>query len=238
MDETKTMTKKELKVLRRMERSQQETGGGDTMKWIIMAVGSILFLAFFVFIVILIKQSKNKPVVISQAGWVRGKKDAKTTLVEFGDFQCPACRTAEPLVRQAMVDFDGKIKFNFKHFPLISVHPNGMLAARAAEAAGVQNKFWEMHDWLYDNQDLWSGLSGSEAKQKLIDAAVELKLKADQFKKDIDSKAVSDKINETQSEAITLGVNSTPTFYLNNKKIETNPQNYGEFKKLIQDSLK
>lgn len=232
------MTKKELKALRRMERLQQNQSGQDMTKWIIMAVGSILFLAAFAFLVISIKQSKNKPIEISSAGWIRGSESAKTTLVEFSDLQCPACRAAAPLIKQALVDFDGKIKLLFKHFPLTSVHANSMLAARAAEAAGAQDKFWEMHDWLNDNQDSWSSLQPVDAIKKMIEAAESLELDTDKFAEDIDSKALSDKINETQSEGINLGVNSTPTFYINNKKIEKNPQNYDEFKKLIQDSLK
>ena len=235
------MTKREIKAMRRMEkyeRTRQGSNSSNLTKWIIIALGSALFLAFFGFVIILIKQSKNKPVEISSAGWVRGSKDAKTTLVEYGDFQCPACRAAEPFIRSAMKDFDGRLKFVFKHFPLTSIHPNAMLAARAAEAAGRQNKFFEMHDWLYDNQDSWAGLSGADARAKMNDAAKALKLDTDQFTKDMDSREIADKISANQSEGINLGVNSTPTFYLDNKKIDNNPQNYDDFKKLISEEVK
>lgn len=240
MDETRPMTKRELKALRKMEgyERQRQGSGSDLIKWVIIALGSALFLAFFAFVVILIKQSKNKPVEISSAGWVRGSKDAKTTLVEYGDFQCPACRAAEPFIRSAMKDFDGKIKLQFKHFPLTSIHPNAMLAARAAEAAGVQDKFWEMHDWLYDNQDSWAPLSGADAKIKLIDAAKKLKLDSDKFTEDLDNSTLSNKISSMENEAINIGVNATPTFYINNKKVENNPTSYEEFKRIIQRAIK
>ncbi len=243
MDETRLpagrqgpMTKRELKTLRKMEKyeSVRQGSGSNLVKWAIIALGSLLFLAFFGFIIFSIKQSKNKPVEISSTGWIRGSENAKTTLVEFGDFQCPACRAAEPFVRQALHDFDGKIKLHFKHFPLTSIHSNAMLAARAAEAAGVQGKFWQMHDWLYDNQDLWAPLNGSEARQKMIDVAKKLKVDSDKFTEDLDNSTISDKIAAMQNEAINIGVNATPTFYINNKKVESNPASYEEFKQLIQ----
>lgn len=234
------MTKKEMKALRRMEKFEREkrSGSSSMAKWIILAVGAVLFIAAFGFIVFSIKQQKNKPVEISSSGWVRGNPEAKTVLVEYGDFQCPACRAYESIVESAMKDFNGKIKLVFKEFPLLSVHPNGMLGARAAEAAGAQGKFWEMHDWLYQNQDSWSLLSGNDARTKIIEGAKGLKLNTDQLQKDMDKKETTDKIMAQENEGIALGVNATPTFFLNNKKIDNNPQNYGDFKKLIQSSLK
>lgn len=215
-----------------------DKNSGSSAKWIIIIVGSLIFLAFFGFIIYSIKQSKNKPVVLSSAGWVRGSKNAKVKLTEFGDFQCPACRAYEPIVRKISKDFDGKLNLTFKHFPLTSIHKNALLGARAAEAAGAQGKFWEMHDWLYDNQVVWGELPAADAKAKILAAAEKLKLDMDKFKKDIDAKTIEDKILTSQSEGIDLGIVATPTFYLDGKKLDPTPQNYEEFKKVIEAELK
>lgn len=239
MAENNQMTKKELKVLRKLERMEQEKqgGGSNTTKWIVFAVGAALFLAFFAFVVILIKQSKSKPVEISTSGWIRGKPDAKVTLIEYGDFQCPACKAAEPLVRQAQSEFKDDLKFVFKHFPLTSIHPNAVLGARAAEAAGIQGKFWEMHDWLYDYQEMWSALPAVEALAKIKEQANALDLDVEKFGKDMDDPTVLAKITAEQNEGIEIGVNATPTFYLNGKKIDGSERNYEEFKKVISEEI-
>ena len=240
MDEERPMTKKEKKDLRHLEKLAGKSGGksSDKMRWIIITVGSIIFIAFFAVIIYLIKQNQNKPVVLSaSSGFVRGSAHAKATLVEFGDLQCPACRVYEPFVRQLMKDFNGKLKLVYKNFPLTSVHPNAMLAARAAVAAGEQGKFWQMHDWLYDNQDSWAGLSSPDARSKMLEEAKNLGLNIDQFNKDLDSKKTIDTITATQNEGINLGVAGTPTFFLNSKKLD-NPQSYDEFKMILQNAVK
>ncbi len=239
MDQNRPMTKRERQEARRLEKIAQgaATAGSDTAKWLILGVGVAIFLIFFGFLIFSIKQSKNKPVKISSAGFVRGASSASATLVEYGDLQCPACKVYEPFVRQALKDFDGKLKLIYKNFPLTSVHPNAMLAAKAAVAAGNQGKFYLMHDWLYDNQDSWAPLSASDAKAKMVAAAKSMNLAMDQFNRDIDSSETEAKIAATQSEGISVGVASTPTFFLNNKKVENNPVTYGDFKKLIQANL-
>src|SRR5688572_15470916 len=102
---------------------------GSSTQLIIIAAASLIFLAFFAFIVISIKQSKNKPVELSNSGWVKGSENAKVKITEFGDLQCPACKAYEPIVRQISKDYEGKVQLVFKHFPLTSMHPNAMLAA-------------------------------------------------------------------------------------------------------------
>lgn len=236
MDENRQMTKDERKAARRLEKLDREKSGSSDsrMKAIILTIGSIIFIACFVFLIVLIKQDQNKPVVLSSDGWVRGS--GTVTLTEFGDFQCPACKAYEPIVRNLSKDFKGKMKLQFKHFPLISVHPNALLAARAAEAAGVQNKFWEMHDMLYDTQETWSSLTNTEATNKFESFAKELGLDAAKFKKDLASVALQEKIGNMQNEGVEIGVNATPTFFLNNKKLET-PTDYEAFKKVIQEEI-
>ncbi len=238
------MTKKELKELRRMEKQERErtgnTGGGssDLTKWLILGIGGALFLAAFSFIIFSIKQSKNKPVILSSVGYERGEKNAKVTLVEFGDLQCPACKAYEPIVEKTLSDFKGRVKLVYKHFPLTSVHPNALLAAKVSVAAGNQGKFWEMHDWLYENQEQWAGLTGADAKSKMLEEAKKLKLEMDKLNKDINDKKTEDLISSTQTEGIDLGVASTPTFYVNNKKMDPQPSDYDAFKKVIETAIK
>lgn len=230
------MTKDEKKRQRQLERlANANSGGSDMMKWIILSVAAIVFIAFFGTIIFLIKQNQNKPVELSSNGYVKGS--GNVTLVEFGDFQCPACKAYEPIVQQLSKEFKGKVKLVFKNFPLTSVHPNAMLAAKFAVAADNQGKFWEMHDWLYENQDSWAGLSGGDARSKMIAEAKKLKLDIDKLNKDIDSSETQGKISETQNEGIESGVAGTPTFFLDNKKIET-PASYEEFKKIVQAEVK
>jgi len=240
MDQNRPVTKKELKALRRMEKMSQAQEGksSDTTKWIILGLGVLAFVGAFAFIVFSIKQSKNKPVTLSSSGHVKGSASASATLVEFGDFQCPACKSYEPFVRRATADFDGRLKLIFKHFPLTSIHPNAMLAARVSIAADKQGKFWEMHDWLYDEQDAWAGLPAAAAQTKMEEAAKEFGLNVDQFREDINNPETDDQILEHQDEGIAIGVASTPTFFINNKKLESNPQDYEDFKKLIEQEIK
>jgi protein-disulfide isomerase len=239
MDQNRPMTKQERKQARRLERLAQESSGkgSNFLQWIIILGGSLLFVLFFGLLVFLIKQNQNKPVVLSSAGFTKGAETAAVHLVEFGDFQCPACRAYEPFVRTVMKDFDGKVKFTYKHFPL-SGHANAVLAAKAAEAAGAQGKFWEMHDWLFDNQDLWAALTGADAREKFTEVAGNLKLDLDRFNKDLDNTKLAEKITSQQNEGVEAGVNSTPTFFINNKKVDKNPSDYDGFKKLLEAQIK
>ncbi len=230
------LSKDERKRQRQLERLANQNSGNssDSMKWIILSIAAIVFIAFFGTVIYLVKQQQNKPVVLSAAGYSKGSGDV--TVVEFGDLQCPACKAYEPMVQQLSKDFKGKMKLVYKHFPLTSVHPNAMLAAKVAVAAGNQDKFWEMHDWLYDNQDSWSSLSGNEAREKMNAAAEKLKLDIEKFKKDVDSSETAQKITENQNEGIEAGVAGTPTFFIDNVRIET-PPDYDSFKKIVQDAI-
>lgn len=164
-----------------------------------------------------------------------GPQTAKVTLTEYGDFQCPACKSYFPIVGQLKQEYADKIKFQFRHYPLVQIHPNAFLGSRAAEAAGKQNKFFEMHDLLYENQETWS--AGTNPTPILESYAKELGLNVEQFKTDMNSPAVADTINADAKAAQALGATSTPTFAINGRKIDKNPQTMDEFKKLIDDEL-
>ena len=175
-------------------------------------------------------------VTINQTDHVRGAKDGEVTLVEFGDFQCPACGIYEPILRQLLIDNKNTLKFSFRHFPLVQIHKNALLAAKASEAAALQGKFWEMHDLLYDKQEEWG--ETLNAREYFMTYATTLRLDVKKFTTDIDSKAVEDKILAEYTEGTRLGVQGTPTFFLNGKKIESNPRDLASFNKMIKDASK
>lgn len=164
-----------------------------------------------------------------------GAGNKKVTLVEYGDFQCPACKSFYPVVKQIKETYGDDIKFQFMHFPLTQIHPNAMVSSRAAEAAGKQGKFFEMHDLLYENQDQWS--QSSNPTPIFESFAGQLDLNMDQFKSDMASAQVLAIINADQKSGQELGANSTPTFVINGKKLDKNPTSLDEFKKLIDEEI-
>lgn len=164
-----------------------------------------------------------------------GAGNKKVTLVEYGDFQCPACKSFYPVVKQVKEAYGDDIKFQFMHFPLTQIHPNAMQASRSAEAAGNQGKFFEMHDLLYENQDQWS--QSSNPTSTFESFAEQLGLNMDQFKSDVISAKTLAVINADQKSGQALGVESTPTFVINGKKLDKNPTSLEEFKKLIDEEI-
>lgn len=149
---------------------------------------------------------------------VEGQNQKNVTLVEYGDYQCPFCEQYYPVVKQIVQKYNADIKFQFANLPLSQVHQNAFAAARAAEAAGLQNKFWEMHDMLYENQSAW--VQSSDPSKTFEQFAQQLKLNVTQFKSDFASSKVNNLINadiaafnKTKEEL------ATPAFFLDGKKI-------------------
>lgn len=172
---------------------------------------------------------------LTDSDWKRGAVNPKVTLIEYGDFQCPACSTYEPVVQKLQEDFKNDLVFSYRHFPLTQIHQNAILSAKASEAAGRQEKFWEMHDFLYEMQTEWS-IAGN-AKEIFIGYAKTLGLNVAQFEQDLSLKTIEEKIKTDFEEGSKLGVRGTPTFFLDGKKIE-NPRSYEDFKLLIESSIK
>lgn len=163
-----------------------------------------------------------------------GSGTAGVTLTEYGDFQCPACGQFYPIVKQIKAKYGDQIKFQFRHFPLTEIHQNGLISSRAAEAAGLQGKFFEMHDKLYEGQQAWS--ASSNPSQIFEDYAAQLGLNVDKFRQDMKSSAVNDSVQADRAEAKRLQYSSTPTFEINGQKIE-NPRDLAGFEKLIDDAI-
>ena len=171
---------------------------------------------------------------IKDGKYIPATTDAKITLVEFGDYQCPACGAYSELVTNIITEFSGKVNLVFRNFPLPQ-HSNANLTSYAAEAAGLQGKFWEMHKKLYDTQEEWS--NAVTAKDIVIRYAKEMGLDEKKFKEDLDSSKIKDKVTKDVADANLIGINSTPTFFVNGQKIQ-NPRDYNEFKKIIEDAIK
>ncbi len=149
---------------------------------------------------------------------VKGPSEAKVKLVEFSDFQCPACRAANPLVKQIFEQNKDNLAVVYRHFPLPQ-HTNAINAAKAAESAGEQGKFWEMGELLFDNQDLWSQ---GNPEEKFISYAQQLGLDVEKFKSDYRSNKYDSRIQKDYADGASLGVNSTPSFYFNGVKFKEN----------------
>ena len=164
-----------------------------------------------------------------------GSPNAKVTVVEFGDYQCPACAYINPAVKQVIATYGANPNFNFvfRNFPLAQ-HRNAQLAAEAAESAGEQGKFWEMHDKIYEAQNDWAE-SGS-ALDMFTGYAQALGVDVNKFKQAIEQKKFDDVIRADARDGDTLGVNSTPTFFINGEKQPSIPS-FDAFKTIIDADL-
>lgn len=164
----------------------------------------------------------------------KSDSSAQLVLVEFGDYQCPACAVYHPFVKQLLSDFPGKVNFVFRHFPLPQ-HKNANIASYAAEAAALQGKFWEMHNKIYETQATWSNLDNP--KDTFIAYAVELGLNKDKFQSDLDSDFVKNIIKRGLSDGKVAGISATPTFFLNGEEL-TLFATYEDLKKSVEEKLR
>lgn len=149
---------------------------------------------------------------------MKGPETASVTIVEFSDFQCPACKASQQMVEQVVRQFPDKVKLVYRHFPLDTIHPNARLAAQAAEAALTQGKFWEFHDKLFAAQDEWKDISSKdELKLKFSDYAAELKIDKKMFLERIESQEAAQAVQTDSELGNTLSIQATPTFFVNGK---------------------
>jgi len=208
-----------------------------------MNIKRIVFWAAFLIIIVLILWglvvAMNKPTVgthlispapVAADDHVFGRANAPVTMIEYGDFECPACGVYAALVEKLMVDASTTLRIVFRHFPLPQ-HANAMITGEASEAAALQGKFWEMYRMIYENQAEWSNVA--DAHSILNGYAAKIGLDMVKFKADIDSSAVKEAVLKDKAEGDKIGINATPTFFVNGKAI-TNPQSYEAFKTLIE----
>jgi protein-disulfide isomerase len=153
------------------------------------------------------------------ADHVLGTAGSKVIFTEYGDYQCPYCDEAYAPIKSVTTEYSGQIAFVFRNFPLTTLHPNALAAAGAAEAAGLQGKYWQYHDLLYQNQSDWDSLTGDQRNSVFTNYAKELGLNVTKFTADEGSNAVSSKISFDQALGQKLGIDSTPSFYLDGVEI-------------------
>lgn len=152
----------------------------------------------------------DRNILVRADSWKEGTGSAKVTLVEFSDFQCPACKAAQPEVKSTLEKYKGNIEFVYRHFPL-PAHQYAFDAAVAAEAAGKQGKFWEMHDQLFV-------ISPDLDRNHLIQAAKDINLNIDQFSADLDSQELRQKVANDETDGNKAIINATPTFFVNGQR--------------------
>ena len=146
---------------------------------------------------------------------VLGSENARIVLVEYADYQCPYCKKAYYTIKEAQEKLGNNLKFVFRNFPLVELHANALKAAVAAEAAAKQNKFWEMHDIIFENQKFLSD-------NDLINYAEQIGLDMNKFEQDFGKSELLDKVQEDYDSGIMNGVEGTPTFFINGEMYNGN----------------
>lgn len=154
------------------------------------------------------------------ADHIFGTTSAKVVMIEYGDFQCTACASFYPGMHSLKEKYKDQLTFVFRNFPLTAIHPNALAASTAAEAAGLQDKWWQYHDKLYENQTAWSDIDVSNRTDIFVSYAKELGLNITTFKKDLESKKVADKIAKDQALGKKIGTSGTPTLVINGKTLD------------------
>lgn len=193
------------------------------MFWVILVAVIAILLGVFV----LLRDDSNSntasqtvedPLDVTEEDHVRGPDDAAATLIEYGDFQCPHCANAEPMLQELRNDFPDELRLVYRHFPLSSTHPNARAAAKASEAAARQGDFWAMHDLLFARQQEWS--SDTNAQDTFATYAEQLGFNMEQYRSDFE--AAGSDVDYDRRAGEQLNVQSTPTFFLNGEKAEQN----------------
>lgn len=181
------------------------------------------------------QEPKDLKTLIRNDSHKKGPANAKVTIVEFGDFQCPACGSAYPTVTQLINTYKNDVQFVYRNYPL-PVHKNAFIAAEAAEAAGAQGKFFEMYDSLFQNQKAWSE-SRDPLKEHFMKYAETLKLDTKKFEKEVKEHKYKAKIDKDVSDGNAVGVSATPSFYINGIE-QVGGLPYNEFKSKIDEEIK
>jgi protein-disulfide isomerase len=166
---------------------------------------------------------------VSDRDHIAGPDDAPVTLVEYGDYECPYCGMAHPVVKRAQKELGKQLRFVFRNFPLSEAHPHAQIAAQAAEAAGAQGKFWEMHDMIFEHQD------ALEVKD-LLGYATSLGLDAEQIARDLEAGTYVKRVRDDFRSGVKSGVNGTPTFFVNGVRYDGSWANEKAFIAALRDA--
>ena len=170
----------------------------------------------------------------AQPPQVLGPNDARVTIEEFGDFQCPSCGKIHPVLKSVEADYGTRVAIVFREFPMTQMHANALEAARAAEAAGLQGAFWQMHDFIYDTQEMWS--NWKDVRSVFARQATIMGLDPKRLRGDMDSLEVQQRIAADQQRGQSLGVVGTPAVFLNGRLIA--PEELEHLRELIDAAIK
>lgn len=178
----------------------------------------------------LVSPSSYRTSGVINGDYLPATSSATVTLVEFGDYECPACALYSPMIKQLLTDFVGKITFVFRNYPLPQ-HKNALIAAYAVEAAGLQGKYWPMHEKMYATQNDWAALG--DPKSTFVTYAQGFGMDINKFTTDMSSTQVKNVVQSDTNDGNAIGLTATPTYYLNNLKINLTGS-YDQLKNLIQ----
>jgi len=184
-----------------------------------------------------VNHSENTgPAVASKAGpaepvHMRGADTATVTLTEYGDYECPPCSHYQLIVTRLLQEFPDRLKLEWHHFPLSTIHRNALLAAKAAEAAGDQDHYWEMHDLLFTSQPKWS--RSTDAEREFIAMANQIGLDGNLFIASLHSSRTEQRVLADAARGRDLRINGTPTFFINGRRVDSLPGDFEAFAKLI-----
>ncbi|MBP9828290.1 DsbA family protein [Patescibacteria group bacterium] len=188
---------------------------GAAVLGVVIAIGGLIYLAE--------RNDVDQPSPLSgevtAADHVIGNENASVTIFEYADFQCPACASYHPVIKQVLAQYPEDVRVVFRHFPLRTIHPNAEGASRAAEAAGNQGKFFEMHDLLFNNQTRWSNLPNPTSTFE--EYALSLGLDMDKYQADFSSGEVRARVQADVESGIRANVTGTPTFFINGTPINS-----------------
>ncbi len=179
-------------------------------------------------------EENTKLLEVTNQDMVKGSKDAQVTLVEYSDFQCPSCAAYYPIIEQLVKDYPTQLRLVYRHFPLTSIHANAWSASTFSQAAANQGKFWEVYAKLFENQKAWSDAKNTDAEFSKY--AKEVGLDWEKAKTDMYSESVINLVRAQQKSGEDLGVNATPTFYVNGENIVL-PGGLDQFKKIIEGEM-
>jgi protein-disulfide isomerase len=167
---------------------------------------------------------------------VLGPANAPVRLEEFGDFECPPCGMFHPILQQMHSEFGDKLQITFREFPLVPTHQHALAAASAAEAAGLQNKFWEMHDLLYEHQNEWK--KEFDVRPVFEDYAKQTGLDVERYKRDVNGDLVAQRIFADGKRGHSLGVKGTPTVFINGREVPFENLFAEKLRVVIQNELR
>ncbi len=194
--------------------------------WTVVGILALVLIGGSIWYSSIVGAKNNENITFSSH--VKGNSEAAVKLVEYSDFQCPACTSFQLALQEIMAEYGDSLSLEYKHYPL-PIHPQAESSAKAAEAAAQQDAFFAYHDKLFENQDTWS--RSKNPSVLFIQYATELGLDTEKFKRQMNSSLIRDKVRDSGREAREMGITGTPTFFLNGERM--NYKTYEEFKDLI-----